>query len=129
MAGTTRVQLTTLYTKILVHLAANPRLSQEALARRLDVTLRTVQRHLAELEDEGYVAVDRGQKPFEYLINWTRNWDSMDGFHLILIHPEVVAALRAISELASRTAMMAEGDPGLALAALFADPGYRPTVA
>ena len=32
-------------------------MAQETLARRLDVTMRTVQRHLTELEVEGFVRV------------------------------------------------------------------------
>lgn len=125
MSGPPRVQLTTLYTRILSELAGSPRMSQEALARRLDVTLRTIQRHLAELEDEGYIAVDRAEKPFVYVINWSKRWEDVEGFHLILIHPEVSDAIRAISELASRTVELAatEGrSPGEALTALFADP-------
>ena len=44
------VSFVTLYGRIVYELARNPRIAQETLARRLDVTMRTVQRHLDEPE-------------------------------------------------------------------------------
>lgn len=66
------VSFVTLYARIIHELAKNPRLAQETLARRLDVTMRTVQRHLTALEQEGYVRVARENKPFTYEIAWDR---------------------------------------------------------
>jgi DNA-binding transcriptional regulator LsrR (DeoR family) len=66
------VSFVTLYARIVHELAKNPRMAQETLARRLDVTMRTVQRHLTELEREGYVRVARDNKPYTYEIAWHR---------------------------------------------------------
>jgi DNA-binding transcriptional regulator LsrR (DeoR family) len=67
------VSFVTLYTRIVYELGRNPRISQEALARELDVTMRTVQRHLAELERAGYIQVRRERKPFTYQVAWERS--------------------------------------------------------
>lgn len=118
-----RVQLITLYTRVLLYLAHNPKISQETLARRLDVTMRTVQRHLAELEEEGYIRVDRGKKPFQYDIDWTKSLPYVDWLRVIVFHPEVVQALRGLSEVATREyeqAVQAGADPANALRAVFA---------
>lgn len=117
------VPLITMYTKILIHLALHSRISQETLARQLGVTLRTVQRHLSELEGAGYVRVDRSTKPFEYQVDWSKYWEGTDPFRLILLHPEVIGALEAISAvaLAAWEEAVAQGrDPGEALRAIFA---------
>jgi predicted ArsR family transcriptional regulator len=66
------VTFVTLYARIVYELARNPRIAQETLARRLNVTMRTVQRHLTELENEGYIHVQRDRKPFTYEIAWER---------------------------------------------------------
>lgn len=97
-----RGQLLTLSTQILLQLAGHPRISHEKLARRLDVTMRTVQRHLTDLEVEGYVDVDRSKKPFEYRIDWTKEWPTLDGVRLIILHPQVIEALRGLSGVAHR---------------------------
>lgn len=117
-----RVQLVTLYTRVLLQLVENPRISQEMLARRLDVTMRTAQRHLTELEEEGYITVDRSKKPFEYTINWGKTWPYAPWLRVILYHPEVRDPLQALSDLAYRTFELArtEGkDPDQALRTLF----------
>lgn len=106
-----RVQLVTLYTRVLLQLVENPRISQEMLARRLDVTMRTAQRHLTELEEEGYISVDRAKKPFEYRINWEKSWPYAPWLRVILYHPEVRDALQGLSDLAYRTVEQA-GDDG-----------------
>lgn len=118
-----RAQLITLYTRVLLHLAQNPRVSQEMLARRLDVTMRTVQRHLSELEEEGYVHVDRDKKPFQYSVDWSKEWPYLPGLRLIILHPDVNDALRGLSEVAARAYEKAEqdgGNPSEALRAIFA---------
>lgn len=116
-----RVQLVTLYTRVLLQLVENPRISQETLARRLDVTMRTAQRHLAELEEEGYISVDRGKKPFEYTINWEKTWPYAPWLRVILYHPDVRDALQGLSDTAYRTLELARLDgrePSDALRAL-----------
>lgn len=118
-----RAQLITLYTRVLLHLAQNPRVSQEMLARRLDVTMRTVQRHLTELEEEGYVHVDREKKPFQYSIDWSKELPYLPGLRLIIFHPDLSAALQSLSDVAARAYEKADGeglDPGQALRGLFA---------
>lgn len=96
-----RAQLVTLYTRVLLALAQNPRVSQEMLARRLDVTMRTAQRHLTELEEEGFVLVDRESKPFRYSINWTKPLPHISWLRLIVFHPDVMPALKGLSDLAA----------------------------
>jgi DNA-binding MarR family transcriptional regulator len=58
-----RVRLLTLDTYLLILLTVYPNMSQEQLARHLNVTMRTVQRTLERLEREGYVRINRRQKP------------------------------------------------------------------
>lgn len=105
-----RVQLVTLYTRVILQLVENPRISQEMLARKLDVTMRTAQRHLTELEEEGYISVDRGKKPFEYSINWGKTWPYAPWLRVILYHPEVRDALQGLSDMAYRTYELAAQD-------------------
>jgi DNA-binding transcriptional MocR family regulator len=127
-----RVQLVTLYTRVILHLVENPRISQEMLARRLDVTMRTAQRHLAELEEEGYISVDRGKKPFEYSINWEKTWPYVPWLRVILFHPDVRDAHQKLSDVAFRTYELArlEGrDPSEALQQMHAQEKVEPGVA
>lgn len=105
-----RVRLITLYTRVLLHLAENPQVSQEMLARDMDVTMRTIQRHLRELEEEGYVRVDRQQKPYQYTIDWNRPWPQIDWLRLVVLHPEVQPALRGLSDVAARVYRQALAD-------------------
>ena len=119
------VQLVTLYTRVLLELARNPRISQEMLARRLDVTMRTAQRHLTELEQEGYIGVDRNAKPFRYTINWTKPVPHVPWLRVIIFHPEVTDALRRLSDVAAQTydgAGAKGSDTTEALRQLFAEP-------
>jgi len=123
------VQLITLYTRVLLYLAQNPKISQETLARRLDVTMRTVQRHLSELEREGYLRVDRDKKPFQYSIEWSKAVPHMPWMRVIALHPEVIPALHGLSDVASRTyeeAVKAGQDPAGALHAIFEVPTIVP---
>lgn len=116
-------KLITLYTRVLLQLAENPTISQEMLARRLDVTMRTAQRHLTELEEDGYIQVDRNKKPFRYTIDWSKQWPYLPGMQLIILHPDVIGALRNLSDIASRAYVKAieEGmNPSDALRGLFA---------
>lgn len=118
-----RVQLITLYTRVLLQLVDNPQISQETLARRLDVTMRTAQRHLTELEEEGFISVDRAKKPFEYSINWEKSWPHVPWLRVVLYHPDVRDPLQSISDLAYRTVELAMGDgkdSGEALRTMFA---------
>lgn len=127
-----RVQLVTLYTRVLLQLVENPRISQEMLARRLDVTMRTAQRHLAELEEEGYVSVDRGKKPFEYSINWEKTWPHLAWLRVILFHPEVRDSFQGLSDIAYRTyelARQGDQDPSEALRTLYAQSAKETGVA
>jgi DNA-binding transcriptional regulator LsrR (DeoR family) len=115
---TGHVNLLTLYLRVLLELSRRPRISQETLARRLDVTMRTAQRHLTELEEEGYIHVDRTKKPFEYSIDWSRQWPYLEDLRLVLFHPQVAEPLRGLSDVAYRTyetAANEKADPSQAL--------------
>jgi predicted transcriptional regulator len=81
------VSFVTLYARIVSELAKNPRMAQETLARRLDVTMRTVQRHLTELEREGYIHVARDNKPYTYEIAWERALPYFPDLHVELFKP------------------------------------------
>jgi predicted transcriptional regulator len=81
------VSFVTLYARIVSELAKNPRMAQETLARRLDVTMRTVQRHLTELEREGYIHVARENKPYTYEIAWERALPYFPALHVELFKP------------------------------------------
>jgi hypothetical protein len=118
-----RVQLVTLYTRVILELIRNPRISQETLARHLDVTMRTAQRHLTELEEEDYISVDRTKKPFEYTINWEKAWPHVEWLRVMLYNPNVRGPVQDLVDVAYRTYSVAEsdgGDPKTALDALFA---------
>jgi DNA-binding transcriptional ArsR family regulator len=82
------VSFVTLYARIVNELARNPRMAQETLARRLDVTMRTVQRHLTELEREGYITVTRENKPYTYQIVWDRALPYFPNLHVELFQPQ-----------------------------------------
>lgn len=84
------VTFVTLYARIVNELARNPRMAQETLARRLDVTMRTVQRHLAELEREGYVRVRRDRKPYAYEIAWDRSLPYFERLTVGIFRPDGV---------------------------------------
>lgn len=84
------VSFLTLYARIVYELAKNPRMAQEALARRLDVTMRTVQRHLTELEREGYISVQRENKPFTYQIAWERPLPYFDQLTVSTFRPDML---------------------------------------
>src|SRR5947209_14108484 len=92
------VAFVTLYARIVFELARNPRIAQETLARRLDVTMRTVQRHLTELENEEYIRVARDRKPFTYEIAWDRPLPYFEQLKVSTFRPDVlekVASLEA----------------------------------
>jgi DNA-binding transcriptional ArsR family regulator len=101
-------RLVTLHTRILALLARRPTMSQERLARELEVTMRTVQRHLAELEDGGYMTVNREKRPFRYDVDWARPWPDVPWLRLIALHPGVVGAFSGLSDLCMRTYEEAE---------------------
>jgi len=84
-----RVQIVTLFTRVLLQLALHPRISQETLARRLDVTMRTAQRHLTLLEEQGYIRVNRVQKPFHYTVDWSKPCPHLPWMRLVLFHPAI----------------------------------------
>lgn len=90
------VTFVTLYARIIHELAKNPRLAQEALARKLDVTMRTVQRHLTALEREGYVRVNRDRKPFTYEIAWDRSLPYFDQLKVETFRPDILDRLAQI---------------------------------
>lgn|SRR5947209_19535234 len=93
------VTFVTLYARIVYELAKNPCMAQESLARKLDVTMRTVQRHLMALEQEGYVRVRRDRKPFTYEIVWDRAIPYFEQLHVSTFHPEM---LEKVSEIEHR---------------------------
>jgi predicted ArsR family transcriptional regulator len=96
------LRIATLYTHILLELSQHPTLSQERLARQVDVTMRTAQRHLLHLEDEGYLQVDRGKRPYRYIIDWSRPLPTLPDLRLVLFHPAVVPLLHRLSEAAAQ---------------------------
>jgi DNA-binding transcriptional ArsR family regulator len=87
---------TTLYARIVHELAADPCVAQETLARKLGVTMRTVQRHLAQLEDDGYIRVRRDGKPFVYEVVWDRPLPQFGALSLALFRPETVKKVSAM---------------------------------
>ena len=92
------VTFVTLYARIVNELAKNPRMAQEKLARELNVTMRTVQRHLTELEREGYVSVRRDRKPYTYEIAWDRPLPYFEQLKVSTFRPDIlekVAGLEA----------------------------------
>lgn len=89
----TEVSFVTLYARIIHELALDPRIAQEELARRLAVTMRTVQRHLGDLENEGYIRVRRERKPFTYEIHWDRSLPYFSQLRLRTFRPDVLARL------------------------------------
>jgi DNA-binding transcriptional ArsR family regulator len=124
-----RVQIVTLYTRVLLELIENPRISQEMLARRIDVTMRTAQRHLTELEEEGYITVDRAKKPFEYSINWEKQIPGAEWLRIILFHPQVRGPSTLLVDQASQAYELARNggvDASEAIRALFQQPVEAP---
>lgn len=114
-----RVQLVTLFSRVIVHLAQNPRISQETLARRLNVTMRTAQRHLTLLEEQGYIMVDRREKPFRYTIDWSKQFPHLDWMRVALLHPELKVAVQALCDGAADAysdALREGNDPNQAIA-------------
>src|SRR5579884_3175298 len=95
------VTFVTLYARIVNQLARNPRMAQETLARRLDVTMRTVQRHLTELENEGYLHVDRERKPYTYDIDWNRPLKYFNQLRVGMFRPDVLNELAQRADRAS----------------------------
>jgi DNA-binding transcriptional regulator LsrR (DeoR family) len=91
------VTFVTLYARIVNELAMNPRIAQEKLAHKLEVTMRTVQRHLNELEREGYVRIQRDRKPYTYEIAWERRLRHFNQLTVGMFHPD------ALEELARRS--------------------------
>ncbi|HLJ66914.1 MAG TPA: winged helix-turn-helix transcriptional regulator [Chloroflexota bacterium] len=87
------VTFVTLYARIVNELAKNPRMAQESLARKLDVTMRTVQRHLTELEQEGYVRVQRDRKPYTYEIAWDKPLRYFSQLQVGMFRPDVLEEL------------------------------------
>lgn len=124
-----RVQIVTLYTRVILELIENPRISQEMLARRIDVTMRTAQRHLTELEEEGYITVDRAKKPFEYAINWEKSIPGAEWLQVILFHPQLRGPATVMCERATQAYQLAQRsgvDTSEALQALFQQPVETP---
>jgi DNA-binding transcriptional regulator LsrR (DeoR family) len=91
------VTFVTLYARIVNELAKDPRVAQETLARRLNVTMRTVQRHLTELEREGYVHIQRDRKPYTYEVAWQRRLRYFNQLTVGMFRPDV------LNELARRS--------------------------
>lgn len=120
-----RVQIVTLYTRVLLELIENPRISQESLARRIDVTMRTAQRHLTELEEEGYITVDRTKKPFEYTINWEKQIPGAEWLRIILFHPQLRGPSSLLFDRAAQAYELARAsgvDEAEAIRSLFEQP-------
>jgi DNA-binding IclR family transcriptional regulator len=112
------LRFATLYTQIILQLSQQPSMAQERLARKLDVTMRTAQRHLTLLEENGYLHVDRASRPFRYTIDWSRTLAYLPELRLILFHPDVIPALRHLSDGAAEVyerALKDQQNPGDAL--------------
>jgi DNA-binding transcriptional regulator LsrR (DeoR family) len=90
------ITFVTLYARIVNELARNPSMAQESLARRLNVTMRTVQRHLTSLEQEGYVRVRRDKKPFTYEIAWERPLPYFQDLSVSTFRPDVLEKVAAL---------------------------------
>jgi DNA-binding transcriptional ArsR family regulator len=105
-----RVELVTLYTRVMLYLAQNPKISQEMLARHLEVTMRTVQRHLSELEEEGYIRVDRRKKPFAYDIEWSKSCPNIPWLKLVFFRPGVNDSFHDISDAGVSAYQRASGE-------------------
>jgi DNA-binding IclR family transcriptional regulator len=104
------LRFATLYTRIILQLSQHPTMAQERLARHLDVTMRTAQRHLTLLEENGYLQVDRAKRPFRYTIDWSRTLTYLPDVRLILFHPDVIPALQRLSDEAAGVYERALGD-------------------
>lgn len=83
------VQFVTLYGRIIHELTKNPRIAQKNLACRLDVTMRTVQRHIIELEREGYIRVARERKPYTYEVAWDRRLPYFEQLTVRIFDPKM----------------------------------------
>lgn len=83
------VTFVTLYGRIVSELARNPRTTQEALARDLNVTIRTLQRHIVDLELAGFIVIRRDRKPFTYEVVWDRPVPHFEGMTLSMFAPPV----------------------------------------
>lgn len=103
------VTFVTLYARIIHELAMDPRVAQEGLARRLGVTMRTVQRHLGELEHEGYISVQRDNKPFTYEIAWDRPLPHFGQLSVCTFRPDVLDELSKV-ESEQRSRMRTAGE-------------------
>ena len=120
------VSLVTLHARILSELARHPTVSQERLALNLEVTRRTIQRHLAELEEYGYLHADRSQRPFTYALDWSRPWPDVPWLSVIAFHPAVAAAYSRLTDRLIRwcdAAAEAGTDPSEELADILAPTG------
>lgn len=87
------VEFITLHARIIHELGKNPCMAQEALARRLNVTMRTVQRHLNDLEREGFVRVRRDRKPYTYEIAWKKPLTHFEPLTVAVFRPGVLEDL------------------------------------
>jgi DNA-binding transcriptional ArsR family regulator len=58
--------------------------------------MRTVQRHLTSLEQEGYVQVRRDKKPFTYEIAWDRPLPYFQDLSVSTFRPDVLAKVAAL---------------------------------
>ncbi len=89
---------------------------------RLPVSSATIRNEMAQLEEEGYIHVDRSKKPFEYSIDWTKPWPYVPWLQVAAFHPVVRDALKGLSEGAIRAYQQAlrEGaDPSTRLREIF----------
>jgi len=84
------VNFVTLYARIVNELAKNPRVAQEKLAVTLNVTMRTVQRHLTQLEREGFLRVQRDRKPYIYEVVWNRRLRHFEQLTVGTFRPDVL---------------------------------------
>jgi len=96
------VHVATLSLHIMLELSQQPTLSQERLARRLDVTRQTACCHLDQLEAEGYLQINRTHKPFHYTIDWSCTLPTLPQLRLVLFHPEVTLAVQRFSDAAAQ---------------------------
>ena len=60
------------------------------------MTIRTVQRHLTALEEEGFVSVQRERKPFTYEVAWDRSLVYFPQLKVSMFRPDMLEKYAAL---------------------------------
>jgi DNA-binding transcriptional ArsR family regulator len=58
--------------------------------------MRTVQRHLTALEEEGFVSVQRERKPFTYEVAWDRSLAYFPQLKVSMFRPDMLEKYAAL---------------------------------